>query len=39
MCARKGTIDIEILVTTRNGGVKIMQPIRITSGPAKRLRK
>ena len=36
---RKGTVDIEILITTRKGGIKIMQPIRITSGPVKRMMK
>ena len=29
--ARKETVDIDILVTSRNGGRKIMQFIRITS--------
>ena len=29
--ARKETVDIDILVTSRNGGKKIMQSIRITS--------
>ena len=28
-CARKETVDIDILVTSRNGDTKIMQPIRI----------
>ena len=32
-CARKETVDIDILVTCRNGGRKVMQSIRITSGP------
>ena len=31
--ARKKTADIDILVTFRNGGRKIMQSIRITSRP------
>ena len=31
-CARKETVDIDILVTSRNGDRKIMQSIRITSG-------
>ena len=31
--ARKETVDIDILVTSRNGDGKIMQSIRITSGP------
>ena len=30
-CARKDTVDIDILVTSRNGGRKIMQSIRTTS--------
>ena len=32
-CARKETVDIDILVTFRNGDRKIMQSIRITSRP------
>ena len=36
---RKGTIDIDILVTSRNGDRKIMQSIRITSRPPLRKRK
>ena len=32
-CARKETVDIDILVTSRNGDRKIMQSIRITSRP------
>ena len=31
--ARKETVDIDILVTSRNGGRKIMQFIRITNRP------
>ena len=31
--AREETVDIGILVTSRNGDRKIMQPIRITSRP------
>ena len=38
-CARKETIDIDILVTSRNGDRKIMQSIRITSRPPSRIRK
>ena len=38
-CKRKETVDIEILVTTRNGDRKIMQSIRITSRPTSRKRK
>ena len=30
-CARKETVDIDILVTSRNGDRKIMQSIRITT--------
>ena len=32
-CARKETVDIGILVTSRSGDRKIMQSIRITSRP------
>ena len=38
-CARKETVDIDILVTSRNGDRKIMQSIRITSRPPSRIRK
>ena len=38
-CARKENIDIDILVTSRNGDRKIMQSIRITSRPPLRIRK
>ena len=38
-CARKETIDIDILVTYRNGHRKIMQSIRITSRSPSRKRK
>ena len=31
-CARKKTVDVDILVTSRNGDRKIMQSIRISSG-------
>ena len=37
--ARKQTVDIDILVTSRNGNRKIMQSIRITSTPPSRRRK
>ena len=37
--ARKESVDIDILVTSRNGGRKIMQSIRITSRPPTRKRK
>ena len=36
---RKETVDIHILVTSRNGDRKIMQSIRITSRPPLRKRK
>ena len=35
-CARKETIDIDILVTSRNGDRKIMESTRITSRPPSR---
>ena len=35
-CARKETVDIDILATSRNGDGKIMQSIRITSRPPSR---
>ena len=38
-CARKETVDIDILVTSRNGDKKIMQSIRITSRPPSTKRK
>ena len=38
-CARKETVDIDILVTSGNGDRKIMQSIRITSRPPSRKRK
>ena len=38
-CARKETVDIDILVTSRNGDRKIMQSIRITSRAPLRIRK
>ena len=38
-CARKETVDRDILVTSRNGHRKIMQSIRITSRPPLRKRK
>ena len=37
--ARKETVDIDVLVTSRNGNRKIMQSIRITSRPPWRKRK
>ena len=38
-CARKETIDIDILETSRNGDRKIVQSIRITSRPTSRKRE
>ena len=38
-CARKETVNIDILVTSRNGDRRIMQSIRITSRPSSRKRK
>ena len=38
-CARKETVDIDILVTFRNGDRKINQSIRIKSRPTSRKRK
>ena len=37
--ARKETVDIDILVTSRNGDRKTMHSIRITSRPTSRKRK
>ena len=37
--ARKETVDIDVLVTSRNGDRKIMQSIRIMSRPPWRKRK
>ena len=38
-CARKETVDIDTLVTSRNGDRKIMQSIRMTRRPSLRLRE
>ena len=38
-CARKESVDIDILVTSRNGNRKIMQSIRITTRSPSRKRK
>ena len=38
-CARKETVDIDILVTSRNGDRKIMQSFRIMSRPPSRKKK
>ena len=35
-CAKEKTVDIGILVTSRNGDTKTMQPFRITSRPPTR---
>ena len=37
--AKKETVDIDILLTSKNGDRKIMQSIRITSKPTSRKRK
>ena len=37
-CARKEAIDIDVLVTSKNGDRKIMQSIRIMSIPPSRKR-
>ena len=38
-CARKETVDIDMLVAFRNGQRETMQSIRITSKPPSRIRK
>ena len=38
-CATKETVDIDILVRSRNGDRKIMPSIRITSRPTLKKRK
>ena len=38
-CVRKETVDIDILVTSRNGERKIKQSIIIKSSPPSRIRK
>ena len=38
-CARKETVDIDILLTSRNGHRKIMQSTIITSRPPSRKKK
>ena len=38
-CVRKETVDIDILVRSRNGDRKIMQSIRLTSRPPTKKRK
>ena len=38
-CPRKEIVDIHIIVTSRNGDRKFMQPIRITSRLPSRKRK
>ena len=39
ICTRKETIDIDILVTSRNGDREIMRSIRITNKTPWRIRK
>ena len=36
---RKGNDDIDILIISKNGDRKIMQPITITTGPVTIMRK
>ena len=36
---KKETVDMDILVTSRNDDGKIMQPTRITSRPTSRIKK
>ena len=38
-CGRKETVDMDNLVTSRNGDRKIIQSIRTTSRPILRIRK
>ena len=38
-CARKETVDVDILVTSTNSDRKIMQSIRIKSRPPSRMKK
>ena len=38
-CPRKEIVDIDVLVTSRNGGIEIMQSIRKTSRTPARERK
>ena len=38
-CARKETVDIDVLVTSKHDDRKIMQSIRITSRPHPRIGK
>ena len=38
-CAKNEAVDIDILITSSNGGRKIIQSITITSGPPRRIRK
>ena len=37
-CVRKGTVDVDILVTSSNGDRKIMQSIRTTNRSPSRIR-
>ena len=38
-CARKETVDIDILVTSSSGDRKIMRSVRVTRRPPLRIRK
>ena len=38
-CAKKETVDIDILIISRDGDRKIMQSMRMTSRPLTRIRK
>ena len=38
-CAKKETGDIDLLKTSKNGDRKIIQPIRIKSGPPTKMKK
>ena len=39
ICARKETVDIDILITSRNDDRKIKQSIRVANRPLTRIRK
>ena len=36
-CAMKEAVDIDLLITSRNGDRKFIQPVRIASEPAMRM--
>ena len=38
-CASRESVDIDVLITSRNGDGKLLQQIRISSGPSTRMRK